>query len=370
MPNLNSTASTLVISGAIALAIGASAGFLLPKHVNEPLFGAAAGTPGATTELPRWATAATGRLEPKGGEVHVTTPIAGRVMAVTVKAGDTVAKDDILVRIDDADVRQKLAAALDEVDVRRRERDEEQAQGAAADRRKAADAAYDSDQDVFHARETLDAARGAGEKAQLEQLKSKLTTLESKATKDHAAHKALLTRGGMPLLTRLESSLEQARSDVATAENALDRTIVRAPLDATVLSVAPKVGEYAAPSAEMPLATLGDLTVLQVRAEVEARDALKVRVGQAVVIKADALPGQEFQGEVTEVAPTLGTPRIPARGPRRPNDVEVLEAVAKLQNAGALKAGMRVDVFFKSDNAASAEKAAPTAAASANAKPE
>jgi len=28
---------------------------------------------------------------------------------------------------------------------------------------------------------------------------------------------------------------------------------------------------------------------------------------------------------VTQVAPALGTPRITSRGPRRPNDVEVLE---------------------------------------------
>jgi HlyD family secretion protein len=58
---------------------------------------------------------------------------------------------------------------------------------------------------------------------------------------------------------------------------------------------------------------------------------------------------------VSSVAQSLSTPRIATRGPRRPNDVEVLEAVIDLDGLPPLLTGMRVDVFFKHEtNAATA----------------
>ena len=44
---------------------------------------------------------------------------------------------------------------------------------------------------------------------------------------------------------------------------------------------------------------------------------------------------------------------IVSRGPRRPNDVEVLEAMVDLDGLPPLLTGMRVDVFFKHDATAS-----------------
>ena len=83
------------------------------------------------------------------------------------------------------------------------------------------------------------------------------------------------------------------------------------------------------------------------RAEVEERDAAKVRVGQLVVVKSDAYPGREFPGKVASLAPSLGPGKLGQRGPRRPNDVDVLEVVVDMEGQPPLLPGMRVDVFFK-----------------------
>jgi HlyD family secretion protein len=56
---------------------------------------------------------------------------------------------------------------------------------------------------------------------------------------------------------------------------------------------------------------------------------------------------------VSQIAKSLSAPRIATRGPRRPSDVEVLEAVADLDGLPPLLTGMRVDVFFKHDATAS-----------------
>jgi HlyD family secretion protein len=146
-----------------------------------------------------------------------------------------------------------------------------------------------------------------------------------------------------------------ARTDVSQVENAIERTRVRAPSDGTVLNVWAKVGEMAQPSADAALVLFGDISGLRVRAEVEERDVTKIRVGQRVVVRADAFPDKDFEGVVTQLAPALGSPSITSRGPRRPNDVEVLEVRIALDGTPPLLTGMRVDAFFRHETSASAE---------------
>lgn len=90
-------------------------------------------------------------------------------------------------------------------------------------------------------------------------------------------------------------------------------------------------------------------------AEVEERDLNKVHLGQRVVVRSDAFPDKDFTGHVTAIASALGAPSIITRGPRRPNDLDVLEVVATLDNASELVTGMRVDVFFAHPETAEAK---------------
>jgi HlyD family secretion protein len=95
------------------------------------------------------------------------------------------------------------------------------------------------------------------------------------------------------------------------------------------------------------LLLLGDVSALKVRAEVEERDAAKVRVGQVVVVRSDAYQDREFNGKVASLAPSLGPGKLGQRGPRRPSDVDVLEVVVDMDGQPPLLPGMRVDVFFR-----------------------
>jgi HlyD family secretion protein len=110
-----------------------------------------------------------------------------------------------------------------------------------------------------------------------------------------------------------------------------------------------KAGETVAPSPEAPLLVVGNTSSLRVRAEFEERDLGKVRVGQAAVVRSDAFPGRDFEGKVTFLAQSLGPSRLGQRGPRKPTDVDVLEALIELNGKLPLLPGMRVDVFVRSD---------------------
>jgi len=307
---------------------------------------------------PVWAASATGRVEPRNGEVRVSSEIPGRIVDVTVATNDRVMAGDPLVLLDDGDLGPKLDAALSEAEVRVRERDEEPATGVAEERRVAEDALNGAERELFRVQRQFDTAyvqakREGSDPDALKDARETLAAAQKKASDARASLDAVLAKPDLPLPTRLESALWVARTDVAQVENAMEKTRVRAPADGSILNVWARVGEMAQPSPDAALLLFGDLSSLRVRAEVEERDVTKIRVGQRVVVRADAFPDKDFEGVVTQVAPALGTPRITSRGPRRPNDVEVLEVLASIDGNTPLLTGMRVDVFFRREASAS-----------------
>lgn len=110
-----------------------------------------------------------------------------------------------------------------------------------------------------------------------------------------------------------EEGLQRARADalrreVALLDQELALTTVRAPVAGTVLT--PRVEERAGASLSEGdlLLTLGRTDTLELEMGVEQRDILRVRPGQEVRLRVDALPQRTFGGVVTSVAqlPTGG----------------------------------------------------------------
>ena len=352
MGKFDSTFSTLAIASLIAAGVGAIASSGQGGLRSGAAFAADTAQPSSVSA---WAASATGRVEPKNGEIRISAQTTGEIMDVAVKTSDRVVAGDLLVRLDDEDLKAKLQSALAEAEVRERERDEEPAvKGPATDRRKAQDGVAVSERKVFGAQAAFDLASaiyraGNGKLDDVNGARTRLATAKAELSDERIILNRVNAEKDMPLMTRLETALEQARSDIAQVENAIDRTRIRAPFDGTALNVFARVGEMAAPSPDAPLLIFGDITGLRVRAELEEREVVKVRVGQAVVVRVDAYPDKDFNGTVTSLAASLGAPRIVTRGPRRPNDVEVLEVMVGLDGNPPLLTGMRVDVFFKAN---------------------
>lgn len=79
--------------------------------------------------------------------------------------------------------------------------------------------------------------------------------------------------------TQFEGQLNISRAELEAAEAQLKGLIIRSPIDAAVLQVNARVGEFAAPASAQPLVTLGDISALRVRAEVDERDLALIKVG-------------------------------------------------------------------------------------------
>jgi HlyD family secretion protein len=299
-----------------------------------------------------WTAAAPGRVEPKSGQIKLSTSLTGRVESVAVAINDRVAEGEVLVRLEDKEARARLSAAEAEAAARKRERDAQPVTSGRESVSKAEDALFSAERAVNSARLELDDAIAAnrrrdGSAGAVNSARRRLTDANEKLRTEQANFASAHAKSSVPAPNRLEAALIAARSEVTLAESLLDKTRIRAPIAAKVLQINAKVGELVAPSPELPLVVVGDMSVVRVRAEVDEADVAKIKLGQSAFVRTNAYPGRDFEGKVVEIAPSLALPKMGSRGARRATDVEVMEVVIDLDGNVPLLPGMRTDAFFR-----------------------
>ncbi|HET9182008.1 MAG TPA: efflux RND transporter periplasmic adaptor subunit [Candidatus Angelobacter sp.] len=99
------------------------------------------------------------------------------------------------------------------------------------------------------------------------------------------------------------AQVQQKQAAVQVAQTNLDYTIIRAPIDGTVVARNVDVGQTVAASLQAPtLFTIAqDLTKMQVYAKTDESDVGQIRPGQKVTFKVDAYPRDTFSGVVSQV---------------------------------------------------------------------
>jgi HlyD family secretion protein len=109
-------------------------------------------------------------------------------------------------------------------------------------------------------------------------------------------------------LAGARAQVDQAQSALEQAQVQLDDTQLRAPFAGTVASVTPAAGEMVSPGAVA--VQLGDQSSWQVETQdLTEVNVGSVKVGDAVMITADAIPGLNLPGKVTRISP-LGENRL------------------------------------------------------------
>ena len=182
------------------------------------------------------AVAAAGLVEAQGENIALGVPVAGLVTAVYAKVWDNVEPGQPLLQIDDRELQATLIG-----------------QRAAV---KVADVTT-------------------------ERLRGQLARLEKVADGRAITREELETRRSDVLVA--EAQLAAARAAVQQTEALVARLTVRAPRAATVLQVNTRPGEFVTPGALRSPMLLGDLTYLQIRADVDEQVAPRVRPGMTAV---------------------------------------------------------------------------------------
>jgi HlyD family secretion protein len=306
-------------------------------------------------EEKRWLAVAPGRVEPLSGVIRVAVPVIGVIGEVLVKANDRVFAGEALIRLVDPEVRARLVAAEAQVALRKRVRNKESAPSGAAPRRKAEDAVADAEKALFEMRSLMDKVAaerraGRGSDGEVDAARSGLTRAQDRLSQQQAELRRI--EADAPLPTVAEGQLNIARGELLGAQAAVDKMVIRAPIDGSILQMNARPGELASPSTLQPLILLGNVSALRVRAEVDERDLEKIKPGQAVLVRPAAFRGREIAGTVSFIAPLVEAGRNHSPGQRNMTDVDVAEVLVDLAEPGPLAVGMKVDVYFRPDSAA------------------
>jgi HlyD family secretion protein len=104
-------------------------------------------------------------------------------------------------------------------------------------------------------------------------------------------------------ITQAEAQISQKEAAVAVAQTNLDYTVIRSPIDGTVVARNVDVGQTVAASLQAPtIFTIAqDLTKMWVYVKTDESDVDNIKVGKTVTFKVDALPKQTCQGVVSQI---------------------------------------------------------------------
>lgn len=104
-------------------------------------------------------------------------------------------------------------------------------------------------------------------------------------------------------VTQAQAQVQQKEAAVSVAQTNLDHTIIRSPIDGTVVARNVDVGQTVAASLQAPtIFTIAqDLKKMRVYAKVDESDVGKIRAGQEATFKVDSFPHEVFHGLVSQV---------------------------------------------------------------------
>ncbi|MEW5718728.1 MAG: efflux RND transporter periplasmic adaptor subunit [Chloroflexota bacterium] len=103
-------------------------------------------------------------------------------------------------------------------------------------------------------------------------------------------------------LKAAEANLQSAQLALKEAEVDLAGAVLLAPFDGKVLSVTAQTGDIVSENASF--ITIADMTKLEVEATIGQADVIQVQPGQSAAITFDARPGETFTGKVNYLVPT------------------------------------------------------------------
>lgn len=175
---------------------------------------------------------------------------------------------------------------------------------------------------VKQAKATLDQARAQAKRDEL-----KLREVETaRAALEDARMRLKLAEANRVQLPMRQKEVQQAQASVEQLQSALKEartrladTVIRAPMSGVVTQRYIESGELvtsgvATFSSGMPLVQIADLSRMRIKLQVNEVDIGKVRVGQKVEIRLDALRDEVFEGKVRKVAPASAVAQQGAPG--------------------------------------------------------
>ncbi len=220
------------------------------------------------------AVTASGKIQPKK-KVDVSADITGRITRIAVREGDYVQKGQFLLQIDPTIYEANLQRAQATIS--------------------------SSEAGAVQARANRDQAqRALGRTKELHETNPNLISQEQLEQAQTAFDIAEAN------LTASTHMVEQSRAALQEARDQLAKTHLVAPMAGRITRLAVEEGEVAVPgtfSRETGLLlTISDLSVIQVKVQVDETDVVRLHLADSVEVTIDAFPDTAFVGRVTKIS--------------------------------------------------------------------
>jgi HlyD family secretion protein len=245
-----------------------------------------------------------GKVEPiRNFEAHA--PLATTVKRLLVKEGDHVRQGQLLLQLDDADLRSQAARAQAQMKAAQANQSDLRTGGTQEE-------LLTLDSDLSKARATRDTAQrnldalrrlqqqGAASAGEVKQAEDALqraqadTNLLEQKKKD---------RYSAPEVAKVQAQAAEAQAAYDAAEDALRKSSVSAPFDGIVYALPVKQGAYVQ-TGDLLLQE-GDLSKMLVRTFVDEPDIGRLAPGEKIEVAWDAVPARIWNGTVSTIPSTV-----------------------------------------------------------------
>lgn len=335
----------LVVIGLTATSCGGS-----KANARKDELGAAQPQPVAVTtaaairrELPRFFEA-TGSLA-GDQQTDVAPQTSGKVVAVGVDIGSPVKRGQMLVRLDDSELRLRVEQAAAQVEqtkasVRQAEEKIGLRSGQVFDPNRVAEVAAArvaldlAEKNLRRAEKLIESGDVSRsfydqQRAQRDQSKEQYEVAVAQARQNYAAVEVARTN-----VANAQAALELARKNLSYAN-------IPAPIDGFVSERTADLGEYVSP--QQKVATIVRTNPLRIRIDVPEQAIREVKVGQSVSLTTSAWPDRNFSGQIARIAPNVTA------------QSRTLTVEAEIENSsGALKPGQFATVRILQERTAPA----------------
>jgi multidrug resistance efflux pump len=295
-----------------------------------------------------------GLVEPDSEDVKVGSELAGKLKEVIAEEGDHVKKNQLLAVLVNDDYRAQVDASRAQVQqaeaayekVLNGSRDQERKQFYAQMEQAEvvqANARYD-----FDRTEKLFVA-GVVSKQEMDHAQRDLDVAEQQYKSAVQQFHLIDDRSRDEDIASAKAQLDLARAQLDGNQAIYEKTFLRAPFDGTILRKHHRTGESITNSSvtDDPVFTMGDVSGLRVRVDVDETDVSRVADGQRVYMTAQAYPGQKFWGRVIRVGGQLGHKNVQTDEPKEKVDTKILETLVQLDRGSHLPVGLRVDAYIQ-----------------------
>jgi HlyD family secretion protein len=294
-----------------------------------------------------------GRVEPVSEDIKIGSELSGKLRSVLVDEGDHVRKGQVLAVLENDDYHAQVQAAQADVSAKEatlrkvvngaRSQERSEALSSVGE----AEAVMNNALSEKERREKLFAA-GVISREEMERYTREFNVAKAQYQEAVERHSLVDDHAREEDVALAQADAQLARAQLADAQAKYEKTLIKSPIDGTVLRKHHRNGESVSNSSTVPdpILTVGDKGVLRVRMDVDETDVNKVRVGQKAYVTADAYGEQRFWGHVVRVGEQLGPKNVRTDEPTERVDRKILETLVELDKGAELPVGLRVDTYI------------------------